>query len=296
MSENRYFRHSGGQSGKASQIYKHLSSMDPDELIDELADKWDAMDDKDFDPELIDAYLEKLDKTGPLASDFNAENSLAAFQEKPSLLLEQMEPALKPSDTIPRQRLHSRFRAARLIATVVVVTLACMVTAQALGYNVFEVIARWTEETFRFTTPAQTETGAAPSGDKEYKDLKEALDAFGITESVAPTWYPSEFEMSGIKVSPASGEVKFRVTYEAEEKFMAVTIRQFESAKDASSITYEKDDSPVTPYECDGITHYLMSNNGQMRAAWTNQNMTCSISGDLSEDELKQMINSIYER
>ncbi len=39
-----------------------------------------------------------------------------------------------------------------------------------------------------------------------------------------------------------------------------------------------------------------MSNNGQLKAAWTNQNMVCSISGDLSEEELKKMIDSIYER
>jgi hypothetical protein len=38
-----------------------------------------------------------------------------------------------------------------------------------------------------------------------------------------------------------------------------------------------------------------MSNEGQIRAAWTNQNLMCSISGDLSENELKQMIDSIYE-
>lgn len=176
--------------------------MEQDELIDELAKRWDAMDDENFDSALIDAYLAQLDKNEPTEPNFNAEDSLAAFREKHSLLLEQAGPALKPSDRVPRFKPRHHWRAARLIAAVVVVTLSCMVTAQALGYDVFGIIARWTEETFRFSVPASTETSAAPSGDAEYKDLQEALDAYGIAGTVAPKWYPPEYVMREVKVSP----------------------------------------------------------------------------------------------
>jgi len=125
MSEKCYSRHDGGQSGETSQINKYLGSMEPDELIDELADKWEAMGEKDFDPELIDAYLAALDKKEPVASDFDAKASLAAFHEKHALLLEQTEPAAKSSDTTSRTVRHRHFRTAHLIAAVVVITLAC---------------------------------------------------------------------------------------------------------------------------------------------------------------------------
>jgi anti-sigma factor RsiW len=299
MSEKRCFRQAGGQSGESSQIDKHLSSMEPDELIDELADKWDAMDDKDFDPELIDAYLAALDKMDPIASDFNAEASLADFHEKHALLLRQTAPAPKSSDTLPRVGQHRYLRTARLIAAVVAATLICMIAAQALGYDVFGIIARWTEETFHFTPPGQAETEQVDVDSFDttaYQSLQEALDAYGITAAIAPNWYPADFEMSGMKTTSAPGEMKFRAIYDAGEKFVAVTIWQYESAEDASSEAFEKSDSTVLKYESGGVTHYLMSNNGQMKAAWTDQNMVCSISGDLSEDELKKMIDSIYER
>lgn len=300
MSEKCYFRHRGGQNGETSQIDKHLSSMEPDELIDELADKWDAMDDKDFDPELIDAYLAALDKMDPIASDFDAEASLADFHDKHALLLRQTAPAPKSSDTLPRVGQHRHHqRTARLIAAVVAVTLVCMIAAQALGYDVFGIIAHWTEETFHFTPSEQTEPEQVDVDSFDttaYQSLQEALDAYGITTAVAPNWYPADFEMSGIKITSASYEVKFRAIYEAGEKFIAVTVRQYGSAGDASSEAFEKSDSTVLKYESGGVTHYLMSNNGQLKAAWTDQNMVCSISGDLSEDELKKMIDSIYER
>lgn len=298
MSEKRCSRQAGGQSGETSQIKKDLGSMEPDELISELADLWNAMDEKDFDPERIDAYLTALDKKDPIAPDFDAEESLAAFHEKHALLPERTAPVTESPDTIPRTGRHRHFRTARLIAAVVVVTLACMIAAQGLGYDVFGVIARWTEETFHFTSSDQTETRMPEeaSDGMEYVSLQEALDAYSIAESVAPTWYPADFKMSEIKILSTSIDLKFRATYEAEEKFIAVTIWQYESAEAAGREAFEKDDLTVSTYKSGGVTHYLMSNEGQLKAAWANQNMVCSISGDLSEDELKEMIDSIYER
>ncbi|NCB25338.1 MAG: DUF4367 domain-containing protein [Bacteroidia bacterium] len=293
MSEKRYSRHDGGQSGETSQINNHLGSMEPDELIDELADTWDAMDENDFDPDLIDACLAALDKEESVASDFDAEGSLAAFHEKHAVLLRQTAPADGSPDTIPQIGRHRRFRTARLIAAVVVVTLACMIAAQALGYNVFGVIANWTEETFHFTSSSQPEEA---SDNMEYESLQEALDDFGIAEPIAPAWFPSDFTLSEIKISSISDEVKFQAAYEYGGKFISITIWQYESAEAASSEAFEKDDLTVSTYKSGGVTHYLMSNNGQMKAAWINQNMACSISGNLSEEELEKMIDSIYER
>ena len=90
--------------------------------------------------------------------------------------------------------------------------------------------------------------------------------------------------------------VKFQVSFEDGNRFFAITVLRYETAEDAENATFEKDNASVVFYERSEITHYIMSNNDQMTAAWTNQNLMCSISGDLSEDELKDMINSIYER
>lgn len=129
----KQFRHDNGKSSKFSQLYKHMSSMDTDELIDELADKWDAMDEKSFDPELIDVYLDTLERKGAIASDFNAEDSLAVFHAKQSHPNEQMEEYPKKlSETVRPPKLHRRFRIVHLIAIVVAVAIACIIIVHVL--------------------------------------------------------------------------------------------------------------------------------------------------------------------
>ena len=51
----------------------------------------------------------------------------------------------------------------------------------------------------------------------------------------------------------------------------------------------------VTDYEINGMHHDMVSNYENNLVAWTNENVECIIQGDLSMDELKQMIDSIYK-
>ncbi|MEA4955804.1 hypothetical protein SDC9_51423 [bioreactor metagenome] len=299
MSENRYFSQEGGHGEDAAQNCEHLRNMTTDELIEELAEKWDAMDETDYDTALIDAYLAVLEEKSPITPNFDADASLTAFQEKHARLFEKTEPVrhvrLAANPPMPRRRI----RFVQLVAAAIVVMLGCMVVAQALGYNVFGTIARWTEETFHFGAAEQSREGLPSNtvtvGETEYSSLQEALTAYGITEPLAPNWYPEGFEVRAITVTPQLGAIKIRASYQAEEKSFSITIWQYETEENMESGTFEKDATDVTLYERGSITHYIMSNNAHLTATWVNGKILCSISGDLHEDELKQMINSIYD-
>ena len=52
----------------------------------------------------------------------------------------------------------------------------------------------------------------------------------------------------------------------------------------------------LTVYKCNGIEHYIMSNNTQYSAVWLAGIYECTIYVTVSEAELKQIIDSIYER
>ena len=299
MSENQHFPRSDGNDeddGDVTQINERQNNTAPDELVDEMADQWDAMNEENYDPRIIDAYLEALDKELPLV--INTEASLAAFREKHARLLEQMEPAVLPLNIKSKPGRRGHLRVLRLAAAVLAVIFGCMITAQALGVDVFGTIAQWTDETFSFRSPAQTENspvGPPPAG-SEYTNLQEALNAYGITELAAPGWYPPEFHMSSIKVIPTPRSIKFQAAYEDGERFLSMTIQQYASIEDANSVIFEKDKQDVALYETNGIKHYIMSNNAQITAAWTNKNLMCALSGDISADIAKQIIDSIYER
>lgn len=300
MSEKRFTPHSGGHDGDTAQINEHLNDMTAEELIDDLLDKWDAMSDKNFDSQLLDTYLATLDEKDPMAADFDAEASLAAFRKKHSQLFQQMEPVNISLYTQPKHRRRSRWFVVRLTAAIVAVMLGCIVTAQAIGLDVFGIIARWTKETFHFSASSSTgsgETSTYPTGAiMQYGSIQDALNAYGIKDLIAPNWYPDGFQMKDCKISPSNDSIKFQAAYKNGEKFFAITVWQYASETEAGNLTFEKDASDVIIYEYDGVKHYLMSNNNQMRAAWTSKNITCSISGDLSKEELQNMIKSIYER
>jgi len=56
------------------------------------------------------------------------------------------------------------------------------------------------------------------------------------------------------------------------------------------------EDQTYVVYERNGIEHYVMTNYAQVSAVWLFENYEFVISGNVTEDEMKMIINSIYER
>ena len=296
MPENEFSSWNNGHDEDAAQNHKHLDELTADELAAALSDMWDAMDESNYDSTQMDAYLAELEKREPISPDFDVDASLAAFQEKHARLFEQTPPVQLSTAKKP---VHRRWRISLVAAIVAVVMMFCsMVTAQALGFDIFGAIARWTEETFHFNIPTQSSDNQqnipAPATDGEYTTLQEALDAHGILETVSPQWYPNGDEVS---VSYRETGVTIRADYETDGESISVFVRQFATMEDASIGigTFEKDGTDVVQYECNGIVHYIISNNSYNTATWTNNTLVCSISGDLTVSETEKMINSIYE-
>lgn len=101
----------------------------------------------------------------------------------------------------PAQQRTSRTFLKRLIlvAATISVLLAGMVTAQAVGMDVFGALAKWTDEVFHFVSPTgeyeeqgkELKQAAITTDAQELHDaLQSALDECGIVEDLAPTWFP----------------------------------------------------------------------------------------------------------
>lgn len=299
MPENEFSSRDNGHSEDAAQNHKHLDELTADELTDALSDMWDAMDETNYDPAQMDVYLAELEKQEPISPDFDADASLAAFHEKHARLFEQAAPVQLFTAAKP---VHRRRWRASLVAAIVaaVMMLCCMATAQALGFDVFGAIARWTEETFHFSTSMQPvenqQNIPSPSGNGDFLTLQDALNAYGVEKPIALNWVPDGFEVETISVIPQVGVVRIRESYRAQDKNLSIMIRLYDSFENMESITFEKDSTDVTLYEQGGIAHYIISNNDRLTASWLVGDRTiCSLSGDLTVDEIKHIINSIYE-
>jgi hypothetical protein len=56
----------------------------------------------------------------------------------------------------------------------------------------------------------------------------------------------------------------------------------------------EKDDNPPVLYESGGVRHYLLTDHDWRKAVWMQGDIECIIRGNITEEEMKQIIDSIY--
>ena len=260
--------------------------------------------DDEANDEFITHVLEEIvrrEENDPSAPQFDVEAGWERFQSR---FFSGEEPASQGRPTqakadkarspLPRRIV---FRPLRIAAITAVVILLSVMMASALGFGPFNMIAEWTQEIFQFKSEDAPEQGIKVVPESHFhqdQTLETALEERGISTLVLPTWYPEEFELSGTKVYDDLREPMLTALYEdkSTDRTIIVTIVIHEKPK---STVHEKDETPVSIYLKNDIEHFIMKNNKAVTATWFVENLECTIIGDVSEDELKTMIDSIYE-
>ena len=260
-------------------------------LEDDFFDWLETADAEELESGTLDGFLEELERVDPLPGGFDPERSLAGFHEKYAALLE-------PQSRGRRQNRMSR-RAFWAVAAVIAV-LASMVTVQAFGMDIFGFFGRWTDEQFTFTGSAdkagyQEKDRNYPFAEgetAEFSTLDEALEAFRINLPLVPHWFPERFgelEVTG-SVMP-SGMLIFASSGEGEQ---FLTVEYSESGEDGPAVVVEKDKDETIVYETNGMRHYIVTDHGDCRAAWTVDNILCIICAPITVEEMERIIGSIY--
>lgn len=203
----------------------------------------------------------------------------------------------RQADLRPRRPRRAIQRVLRIVVIAAIVAGLCMAAASALEVNIFKMVAEWTQDIFQFrseTTISQNaayESGAFLGDDQTLKDL---LTEENITQSVYPKWIPEGYTFFESKAFPNDDDPLFIAKYKSEssEKPITVSVTVY-SEPEGSWI--EKDEGDVAIYVKNDIEHYIMSNNSLLVSAWFIDNMECSIYGEISEADMRMMIDSIYE-
>lgn len=261
------------------------------QLEDDFFDWLETADAEELESGTLDGFLEELERVDPLPGGFDPERSLADFHEKYAAFLE-------PQSRGRRQNRMSR-RAFWAVAAVIAV-LASMVTVQAFGMDIFGFFGRWTDERFTFTGSAdkagyQEKDRNYPFAEgetAEFSTLDEALEAFRINLPLVPHWFPERFgelEVTG-SVMP-SGMLIFASSGEGEQ-FLTVEYSEF--GEDGPAVVVEKDKNETIVYETNGMRHYIVTDHGDCRAAWTVDNILCIICAPITVEEMERIIGSIY--
>lgn len=281
-----------------------LDSMTVSELANAMEEAIDLVTEEDYDPAIIDAYLDAMDRKSPISGDLDTQTSYDDFIEKIQSVVSIETPRSQHQAPKPFCRM---LRTGLVAALITACLFGSLVIVQASGIDVFGAIANWTESVFGFGSLPSDETPNNPSviahdaGSDTHidstvpeglKELQSALTECGISMHVPKI--PEGFEAveSNLYIDPATNNIEFYARYMRDSNYIAFNLAQFGGL---SSAVYEKDDSEVEVYEYAGVTHYIFNNVTNITVAWCADNLECSIATDLTSGTVKELIQSMYE-
>lgn len=177
-------------------------------------------------------------------------------------------------------------------AAMFVLILGSSLTASALGFDLWDIIVKWTQETFHFGYSSDvSDTGIPDEKSTEvFAGLQDALNDYDISVSLVPTWLPDGYEEVIVKVEDTPRRRQFAAQYQFGDKTIRIRIADY---FDSAPAQIEQSDPVLEVYTANGIQYYIFENYDQLRAVWINENYECYIIGPLSVSEIKEMIDSI---
>ena len=208
---------------------------------------------------------------------------------------ENETPYISESVPVARKRSNSGHWKRGLVAAVAAIFILVIgnsITASALDFDLFAIIAKWTQETFHFGYAGQMDETNAPSPDhvNPCASLQEALVENNITLAIVPTWIPEGYAESDVKIQDTPKQRLFAAKYQCGENTIRIRIADY---LDDFPAQIEQSDSLMEMYSSNGVDYYIFNNNDQIKAVWTNENFECYIIGPLTVSEIKEMIDSI---
>ena len=162
------------------------------------------------------------------------------------------------------------------------------VTAYARKGALWNVVVNWSQGSFRLADPDEPKPGP-------FYALATALRGYGIREPLVPKWLPDGYGEGTFQFEDTPGFMHFFSACFNGEKEIHMNVFHY-SSEQRPEVIYESDTSvPYEIYEAGGVEHYLMMNDKYRRAVWMNGDLECSILGEVSEQEMKRIIDSIYK-
>lgn len=222
-------------------------------------------------------------KTAQQAWESFEENYLP--QEEDNLIcITQTERSAKPSRYWLRRMIA--------VAAVLVILVGIPLTASAFGWgDIWNAVAKWAKETFSFVandTPEDTEP--ATDDIQKYTSLQELLAETKRVTGLVPTWIPDGYELADIRLDENPMQKVYVAMYCNADAFIMITVKSYMEF-DPEKVEVNEDILEV--YEASGVEYYMFSNNQQLSAAWIKDSYECYISGNMTIEEIKMMIDSI---
>lgn len=199
----------------------------------------------------------------------------------------------EPSPEHIRKTGQKTRKMSRIVRNVLVAAvLAALLIGTACGLDLFKSIAKWGSETFGFRTGLEDD--GKNERDVFYSLRLAARDLTSIP--TVPQNAPEGTEAVGTMIKTVRNDrSSFSLKYTVEERVFTVLITVYDTLPEKRPGTYQKDAEIEKTYTVNGIDHCIMGNNSNLSAAWVNGCVEGHIQGELTLEEMEDMLRSIYE-
>lgn len=276
-------------TNRSNQDFAKYDAMTTEELEELLRLDLDAPQEQESDTEVLLTIMEVLaQRKKPEKTAFEA---LESFRQNYMPEEAQTAPVLnckkKTNSRTPARWLRT-FAATAAVITVILLT---SVTAKAFGWDIWDAVVKWTENTFHISIGTPSDANNQGEGDNfTYTSLEDALKQNKVDVALSPTWFPDGYSLKSITVERTPLQKVYTSLYQCGDTYLKITILEY---MDTDPEYVEQGEGLIETYEALGITFYLFSNNAKTQAVWINGSFECVISGQLTIAELKGMIDSI---
>ena len=189
---------------------------------------------------------------------------------------------------------HAPWLRRAVAAAAVVALLVCLpFTANALGLGeLWDILAHWAKETFSFVSgDAENYSEPTPDSREEFTSLQDALQKSNRDPSIVPTWIPDGFILESVAKNISPTRESYVAFYIKDaDNYLRILIQTYLSS-DPNII--EKSDDLVEVYTVVGVDYYIFRNMDSLKAMCVQDSYECCITGNVSMDEMKLMIDSI---
>ena len=193
-----------------------------------------------------------------------------------------------------KEKKKCNHRVRRWIAAAAVVALFVFVplTAKAVKWEeLWNVVVVRSNETFSLVRDDKPSAGALDSPQIQQNDtMIQTLQQYNMDPNSAPTWIPDGFVLKKLDVSELPGQTGIIALYERGEQYLTIQLKTY---LDCSPEHTEISGDFVEIYTVAGVDYYIYENNGWMSAAWLQGDIQGLLSGEITVDEVKKIIDSI---
>ena len=273
-------------SENLNRDFSKYEAMETEELEEILRLDVEAPEGTESDTELLLFILEVLasrNHTKNITGN-NAQKAWESFEQN-YMPVESQKPA-KAKKTAPWLR---RLAAA---AAIFALLIFIPISTNALTLDeILEIFSRWTKETFSFVSSGNAEISEPISDDgRSFSSLQDMLQASNRDASIVPTWIPSGFSLERVEKDITPIQETYIARYVNGDQVFRIRVQNYLD-DDFQKIETNQQYSEI--YSVGNQDYYIFHNNKQNQAIWTRDSYECTISGNLSIEEMKLMIDSI---